>query len=102
MLGGYSKSVCVRAQKIPNLRYDFSKTSLTTTPRRHRLANGQLCTVATLAKFLLVWCRLRDVLFRSPCLFEHTLTAVCALPEYQSCRKYNVFCRKCNVYSNIL
>ena len=49
----------------------------------------------TLAKFQLVWRRLCDVvLFRSSCLFEHTLTAVCALPEYRS--------RKYNAYSNML
>ena len=50
----------------------------------------------TLAKFQLVWRCLYDVvLFRSSCLFEHTLTAVYELPEYQYYRKYNV-------YSNIL
>ena len=40
------------------------------------------------------------MLFRS-CLVEHTLTAVCALPEYQSRRKYNIyiqfFCEHLNV-----
>ena len=54
-----------------------------------------LFTLPTLCKFQLVWRRLCHVLFRSSCLFGHTLTTVCALPEYQSCRKYNV-------YSNIL
>ena len=50
-----------------------------------------LITLPTLGKFHLVWCRLCDiVLFRSS-LFEHTLMAVCALSEYQSCRKYNVY-----------
>ena len=51
-----------------------------------------LITSPTLAKFHLVWRCLWDVvLFCSSCLFEHTLAAVCALPEYQSCRKYNVY-----------
>ena len=50
-----------------------------------------LITLPTLAKFQLVWRRLCDVvLFRSSCLFEHTLTAVCALPKYQSV--LNVMC----------
>ena len=48
-----------------------------------------LITLPTLAKFQLVWRRLCYVLFRS-CLFEHTLTAVCALPKYQSV--LNVMC----------
>ena len=42
-------------------------------------------------QFQLVWRRLCDVMFRFSCLFEHTLTAVCALPKYQSCRKYNAY-----------
>ena len=46
----------------------------------------------TLAKVSALWRRICDVvLFPSSCLFEHTLTAVCALPEYQSCRKYNAY-----------
>ena len=51
-----------------------------------------LVTLATLAKFLIAWRRLCDVvLFRSSCLFERTLSAVCALPEHQCRRKYNVY-----------
>ena len=47
-----------------------------------------LITLPTLAKFQLVWRRLCDVaLFRCSGLFEDTLMAVCALPEYQSRRK---------------
>ena len=43
--------------------------------------------LARVTKFQLVWHRLCDVvLFRSSCRFENTLTAVCALPEYQSCQ----------------
>ena len=42
-----------------------------------------------ITKFQLVWRRLCDVVFRSSCLFERTLTAVCALPEYRSGRNYN-------------
>ena len=54
-----------------------------------------LITLPALAKFQLDWRHLCDVLFRSSCLFEHTLTAVCALPGYQYRRKYDE-------YSNIL
>ena len=51
-----------------------------------------LITLPTLAKSQPVWCLLCEVvLFRSACLFEHTLTAVCALSKYQSCRKYHVY-----------
>ena len=46
---GYSKSACVRVsacsacpQKTPTLRGGFRKRRLTNTPRRHRLADGQL------------------------------------------------------------
>ena len=46
-----------------------------------------LITLPTLAKFQLVWRRLCDVELFCSCLFEHTLTAVCTLPEYQSYRK---------------
>ena len=43
-----------------------------------------LITVPALAEFQLVWRRPCDVvLFCSSCQFEHTLTAVCALPECQ-------------------
>ena len=85
----FEKCVCASActQKTPNLRCRFLERRLTNTPRRHRLADGQLSslsrpscrwpaliTLPTLAKFQLVWHRLCDiVLFRSSCLFEHTL-----------------------------
>ena len=50
-----------------------------------------LITLRTLVKFQLVWLGLCDaVLFFSSCLFEHTLTAVCVLPEYRSDRKYDI------------
>ena len=46
-----------------------------------------LIILPTLDKFQPVWRRLCEVvLFRSACMFEHTLTAVCALPKYQPCR----------------
>ena len=48
-----------------------------------------LITLPALAKSQLLWRRLCDVLFPSSCLVEHTLTAVCVLPEYQRGRKYN-------------
>ena len=51
-----------------------------------------LITLPTLANFQLVWHRLCDVvLFRSSCLFEHTLAAVCVLSEHRSSRKYKIF-----------
>ena len=49
-----------------------------------------LITLPALAKFQLVWGRHCDAVLFPSYLFEHTLTAVCALPEYQSGRKYNV------------
>ena len=48
-----------------------------------------LVTSRTLTKFQLVWRRLCDVLFRSSSLFERALTAVCALPDYQSGCKFS-------------
>ena len=47
---GHSKSVCVSActHKIPNLRC-FLKPRLTYTPRRHRLADGQLSSLHPLS-----------------------------------------------------
>ena len=41
-----------------------------------------LLTLPHLAKFQLVWRHLCDVVLSPSCLFEHTLTAVCVLPEY--------------------
>ena len=89
---GYSRSVCVR------LHSENSEPKMLisqTTPDEHPPTPPPcrwpaLITSPTLAKFQLVWRRLCDVLFRS-CLVEHTLTAVCALPEYQSRRKYNIY-----------
>ena len=52
-------------------------------------------------QFQLVWRRLCDVMFRFSCLFEHTLTAVCALPKYQSCREYNAYAN-CLSHLNVL
>ena len=84
---GYSKSVCV------HLHSENSKPTILisqTTPDEHPLTPppcrwAALNTLPALAKFQLVWRRLRDVVpFRSSCLFEHILIAVCALPEYQS------------------
>ena len=50
-----------------------------------------LITLRTLTKFQLVCRHLCDVvLFCSSCLFECTLTAVCALPGYRSGHKYNI------------
>ena len=60
-----------------------------------------LITSPTLAKFQPAWRHLCEVvLFRSAYLFEHTLTAACALSKYQACRKYvysNIFCDHLNV-----
>ena len=49
-----------------------------------------LFTLRILAKFHLVWRRLCDVVLFPSCLFEHTLTVVCVLPEYRSGSKYNI------------
>ena len=49
-----------------------------------------LITLPTLAKFHLVWRRVCVVMLFPSCLFEHTLTAICVIPEYQSGRKYNM------------
>ena len=96
--GGYSKSVCVR------LHSENSESTMLisqTTPDEHPRTSppcrwSTLISLSTLAKFQLVWRRLCDVvLFRPSYLFKHTLTAVCALPEYQYRRKYDE-------YSNIL
>ena len=54
---------------------------MTITPRRHRLADSQLSSLPTLAKFQLVFRRLCDVLCRSSCPFEHTLTASVHFPS---------------------
>ena len=74
------RNVCVSAytQKTPNLRCRFRKRRLTNTPRRHRLADGQISShLPTLAKLQLVWRRLWDVvLFHSSYPFGHTLTVV--------------------------
>ena len=60
-----------------------------------------LVTLPTLANFQLVWRRLGDVvLFRSSCLFDHTLTAVCVLPSIglvESRRYIRTFCDHLNV-----
>ena len=59
------------------------------TPRRHRQAGGQVSQLYPPSPSFSSFGAASDVrLFRSSCLFEHTLTAVCALPEYHSCRKY--------------
>ena len=64
---------------------------------------GSFLHFTHLAKFQLVWSRLccDVVLFRSSCLFEHTFTAVRALPEYQSVlniRCFQTFCDHLNVF----
>ena len=59
-----------------------------------------LITLRTLTMFQLVWRCLCDVLFHSSCLFERTLTAVCAIPEYRSDRKYNI--HTCCDHINVL
>ena len=62
-----------------------------------------LVTLATLAKFLIAWRRLCDVvLFRSSCRFEHTLTAVRAPPGYQSYRKYHAYSIVVNILTPFL
>ena len=95
---GYSKSVCLYV--CVDLHPESSEPTMLisqTTPNEHpsTLLPSRwpaFITLPALAKFQLVWRRLCDaVLFRSSCLFEHTLTSVCALPDYQYCRKYNEY-----------
>ena len=101
---GYAKSVCVR------LHPENSEPTMLisqTTPEEYPSSPPPcrwpaLITLPNIAKFQLAWRRLCDVvLFRSSCLFEHTLTAVCALLEYQSCRKHNVYSNICE-HLNVL
>ena len=86
---GYSKSVCVRLHS-ENSEPTINTLISQTTPDEHPpmpppCGTPALITLHTLANFQLVWRCLCDVvLFRSSCLFEHTLTAVCVLPEDQS------------------
>ena len=64
------------ALRTPNLRCRFLKRRLTNTPRRHHLADDQrssLCRPS--ARFSSFGAASCDVLFRSSCLFEHTLAA---------------------------
>ena len=89
---GYSKSVfvCVRLHSESSEPIIFLQQTM---PDEHPPTppptRWQVITLPHLAKFQLVWRRMCDVLFPS-CLFEHTLTAVCVLPEDQSGRKYNI------------
>ena len=102
----YIRTFCDHLNVLYIFRPDFLKSDWNSTARMPRLVVSPLVlpdehpptptpsrwpaliTFPTLAKFHLVWRRLCDVPFPS-CLFEHTLTAVCVLPEYQSSRKYN-------------
>ena len=84
--------MCVRLHSESSEPTMFSRKRLTNTPRRHRLADGQLSSLfyppsPSFGSFGAAC----DVLLRSSCLFERTLTAVCALPEYQSCL-VNIIC----------
>ena len=86
---GYSKCVCVRLHsKTPNLRCGCLKGRLTNTPRRHRVADGQLPSLDTPSPRFSSFGAASVILscFRSSCHFERTLTAVCELPEYRSGR----------------
>ena len=61
-------------------------------PRRHRLADGELSSLCRPSPSFSSFGAASDgVMFRSSCLFEQTLTAVWALPEYQNCCKYNAY-----------
>ena len=89
---GYSKRLCVRLHsESSEPTMVLSQTTLDehspTPPPCRWLA---LFTLPTLAKFQLVWRRICDVVLFPSCLVEHTLTAVCVLPEYRSGRKYNI------------
>ena len=90
---GYSKNVYVL------MHSENSKPTMwcsQTTPDEHPpmpppRRRPALITLCTLTEFQLVWLRLCDArLFRSSCLVERTLTAVCALPAYRSSREYHM------------
>ena len=67
-------------QKTPNLRDGFRTRRLTNTPRRHRVADGQLSSsYAPLPCFSLFGAASCDVLFRSSCLLERTVCATIGL-----------------------
>ena len=81
---GYLKSVyvCACTQKLRTYDVHFSNDAWRMPPDTTALRWPAFITLSTLAaKFQLVWRRLCDVimLIRSSCLFEYTLTAVCAL-----------------------
>ena len=87
-----SKCVCVRQRSEssePTMLFSHT-TPDEHPPRPPPCRWPALTTLPTLAKFQLVWRRLCDLLFRSSCLFEHTLADICVLPEYESGLKYNI------------
>ena len=89
--------VCVRLHSEnsePMYHADFSRR-LTNTPDATALTMASSHLYRPSRSFSSFGAAFCDVLFRSSCLFEHTYTAVCALPEYHLSCKYNV-------YSNIL
>ena len=75
-----------KAPKLHSIRW------MTNTPRRHRLADGQLSSLyppsPTFSSFGAASCDI--VVFPSSSLVEHTHMAVCVLLEYYPGRKYNV------------
>ena len=89
---GYSKIMCVSActQKAPNLRCGFLKRRLTNTPRRHRLADGQLsplyASLPTFSSFgaasVKMCCSARPAYSSAPS----------ALPEDRIGLKYHIHC----------
>ena len=82
---GYSRSVCVCVcVRLHSENFEPTTWFGEMTPDEHPPTPPPCrwpapITLRTPTKFQLVWCRLCDVvLFRSSCLFERTLAAVCA------------------------
>ena len=100
-----SKSVCMATctQNTPNLQCWFLKRRLTNTPRRHRLADGQLSSLYPPSSSFRSFDAGSVMCSPAPPVSSSTLTAVCVLPEYRSGRKYKVhldilWLSKCPLY----
>ena len=94
---GHLESVCVRLRSENSELAMFSQmNSDEHSPTPPPCRWPALITLSTLAKFHLVWRRPCNVGLFPSCLVEHTLPAVCELPEYQSC-EYSKFCEHLKV-----
>ena len=99
------RKVCVTGctQKAPHLLCFLTRRP-TNTPQRRRLADGQLSSLCPPSPRFTSFGAASDVvLFPPSCLFEHTLTAVCVMPEYRSGRYFKILSdilspSKCSLY----